>query len=315
MRKTSVGHFLLPLGALLVLGPWLSSGMGLLLGVALALAVGNPYLTQTKRFTTPFLQVAVVGLGAGMNLIVVGKVGLAGIGYTIVGIATTLLLGTLLGRVLRVGSETSLLITVGTAICGGSAIAAIAPVIRAKSHEVSVALGTVFLLNAVALFLFPAVGHHFLLSEDQFGLWSALAIHDTSSVVGATLQYGAHAVAVGTTVKLARALWIVPVTMAIGMLRAQRDPSQGDTGKAKRPWFIVGFLVAAALVTYVPALRPAGHQVEWLAKRLMALTLYLLGASLTRETVRSVGLRPLLQGLVLWILMGAGSLAVIIAKA
>jgi uncharacterized integral membrane protein (TIGR00698 family) len=308
MKHLSLGHVLLPLGAILSLTPWLSSGTALLLGVALALAVGNPYLTLTKRYTTLLLQIAVVGLGAGMNLIVVGKVGAQGI----VGIFLALILGTAIGRLFRVGENTSILISVGTAICGGSAIAAVSPVLRAKSNEVSVALGTVFLLNAVALLIFPPIGHHFTLSETQFGLWCALAIHDTSSVVGASLQYGAHAMEVATTVKLARALWIVPVAFAIGLLRSKKDTNSHAAGKAKRPWFILGFLLAAALVTYVPALGPIGHEVEWAAKKIMVLTLFLIGASLTRDTLRAVGIRPFFQGLLLWILMAAGSLGAIL---
>lgn len=202
--------------------------------------------------------------------------------------------------------------TIGTAICGGSAIAAVAPTIRAKHHEVSVALGIVFILNAVSLFIFPPLGHHFNLTETQFGLWSALAIHDTSTVVGATLQYGAHAVQVGTTVKLARALWIVPVTFIIGWIRS-RENQPVSAEKPKRPWFILGFLIAAALVTWVPALTEVGHVVESIAKRALIVTLFLIGTGLTRATLKSVGPRPLFQGIFLWIIMGAGTLAAILA--
>jgi uncharacterized integral membrane protein (TIGR00698 family) len=249
-----------------------------------------------------------MGLGAGMNLGVIGRVGLSGIGYTVAGILSAVALGTLIGRALKTAKDTSLLITLGTAICGGSAIAAIAPVIRAKHHEVSVALGTVFLLNAVGLFTFPWIGHHLDLTQTQFGLWSALAIHDTSSVVGATLQYGAQALEVGTTVKLARALWIVPVAMIVGIIRSRQNPGATGPVKGKRPWFIVGFIVAAAVVTWIPALQPLGHQIESIAKRMMVLTLFLIGTSLTRETIKSVGIKPFVQGVILWILMASGSL-------
>ena len=210
--------------------------------------------------------------------------------------------------------NTSLLITVGTAICGGSAIAAVAPVIRAKSEEVSVSLGIVFLLNALALFIFPAIGHHFHLSESQFGLWSALAIHDTSSVVGANLQYGPHALEVGTTVKLARALWIVPVTLIIGFLtRTQNQTGEGVAGKPKRPWFILGFVLISALVTWVPSLQAAGHQVEMIARRLLVLTLFIIGSNLSRKSLKAVGLKPLFQGLLLWMIVGATTLGSLLA--
>ena len=311
MKKYSLGHYIFPIAALATLTTWVSSGVALVLGILLALCFGNPYATQTKSVTHRLLALSVVGLGAGMNLGVIGQVGLQGVGYTVVGIASATMIGLLLGRLLSVARDTSLLITMGTAICGGSAIAAIAPVIKAKHHEVSVALGTVFMLNAVALFVFPWVGHQLGLTENQFGLWSALAIHDTSSVVGATLQYGPHAVEVGTTVKLARALWIIPVAMIIGFVRSRNVPQSAGAEKAKRPWFILGFILVAALVTWVPALQPAGHIVESIAKRMMVLTLFLIGTNLTRETIRSVGLKPFVQGIGLWIVMATGSLAAI----
>lgn len=303
---------LFPLAALLCLTPWVSSAAALFMGVALAISVGNPYSSFTKKWAQKLLPISVVGLGAGMNLHVVAQVGIAGFGYTMVGIITTLALGLFLGRIFKNENEASLLITVGTAICGGSAIAAVAPVIRAKNQNVSVALGTVFILNATALIFFPYLGHHFALTETQFGLWSALAIHDTSSVVGATLQYGAHAVEVGTTVKLARALWIVPVTIAIGFAsnRANQLPSSGE--KSKRPWFILGFLVAAAIVTFVPDLQPTGHAIERAAKQLLVLTLFLIGSNLNRETIKTVGIKPFLQGALLWLIVGSTTLFAII---
>ena len=311
MDKDTIIKILILAGAGLCVTPHLSSASALLLGAAFALTLGNPLADLTKLLTHQFLALAVVGLGAGMNLAVIGQVGLSGIGYTIAGIAIAFAFGTLFANLFGVERDTALLVTAGTAICGGSAIAAIAPILRAKAHETSVALGTVFMLNAVALILFPWIGHHLNLSESQFGLWSALAIHDTSSVVGATLQYGPHALEVGTTVKLARALWIFPVAGAIGLWRARSQPSPTEAGRAKRPWFILGFILTAALVTWVPELRDAGHLVEMIAKRLMVLTLFLIGLSLTRETVARVGFRPFAQGLVLWIVMATGSLTAI----
>ncbi|PJE67925.1 putative sulfate exporter family transporter, partial [Candidatus Shapirobacteria bacterium CG10_big_fil_rev_8_21_14_0_10_38_8] len=179
----------MPLGAALCLAPMVSSGMALLLGVLLAISIGNPYLKQTQKITKQLLALSVVGLGAGMNLEVVGRVGLQGVGYTMIGITLTFILGLTLGRLFQTPTNTAWLITTGTAICGGSAIAAVSPIIKAKSQEISVALGVVFLLNALALFIFPPIGHAFHLSQTQFGLWSALAIHDTSSVLGASMQF------------------------------------------------------------------------------------------------------------------------------
>lgn len=304
-----IAKLLIPITALLCVAPFVSSALALVLGIALAVTVGNPYLDLTRRYTHNLLALSVVGLGAGMDLGVVGRVGLRGIGYTVIGISTTLILGTLLGKLLKTSRDTSILITSGTAICGGSAIAAIAPTIGAKHHEVSVSLGTVFLLNALALLIFPPIGHALHLSEAQFGLWSALAIHDTSSVVGAAMQYGKEALQIGTTVKLARALWIVPLTIGIGFF-VKAEKTEGAQ-KPKRPWFILGFIAAAALVTWVPALQPAGHIVEWIARRMLVLTLFLIGANLTPATLKSVGARPLIQGVVLWIIVAAGTLGAI----
>lgn len=297
---------------ILCLWPKISAGIALLLGVLGTLLFGNPYEAKTKKFTPQLLTYSVIGLGAGMNLLVVLKVGLHGILYTVVSIGAAFAIGTILGLILKVERDLSLLLTVGTAICGGSAIAAVAPVLGAKPHQVSVSLGTVFMLNACALFLFPWLGHHFSLTQNQFGLWSALAIHDTSSVVGSTLQYGQEALQVGTTVKLARALWIVPVTFAVGFFVARRNHSPQTEAKPKRPWFILGFLLMAALVTWIPALAFAGHIVEFVARRLLVLTLFLIGANLSRETLKAVGFRPFLQGVLLWIAIGTGSLFAIV---
>jgi uncharacterized integral membrane protein (TIGR00698 family) len=245
-----------------------------------------------------------------MDLGVVGRVGLHGIGYTVAGIAITLTVGRLFGRALGTDANTSLLLSVGTAICGGSAIAAVAPVVRAKPHEISVSLAAVFLLNATALIIFPALGHTLGLSESQFGLWAALAIHDTSSVVGAASQYGARALEIATTVKLARALWIIPIALALAGLERRRS-AQVAAGKPARPWFILGFIAAAALVTWVPALKPAGQLVATGARRSLVLTLFLIGSGLDRKAVRAVGVRPLAQALALWAVVGSLTLGAI----
>ncbi len=299
-----------PLAGLLVLLPWVSSSASIVLGIALALIVGNPWPIHSRALAQRALTLSVVGLGAGMNLSVVGRVGVHGFAYTALGIGTAFVVGTLLGRRLGVGRDTSLLITVGTAICGGSAIAAVAPVIRAKEHDVSLALVSVFVLNAGALILFPPVGRALHLGQDSFGLWCALAIHDTSSVVGAAAQYGDRALEVATAAKLARALWIVPVTFAVATFRARVPQAEdGPVGKPKRPWFILGFLTVAALTTFVPSLHAAALLVSAGAHRLLVFTLFLIGLGLSRTALRTLGLRPFLQAVALWTTLAAGSLA------
>jgi uncharacterized integral membrane protein (TIGR00698 family) len=300
-----------PLIACASLIPFVSPGVALIAGIALALTVGNPYPLTTARVITPLLQISVIGLGAGMNLAEVGRAGVHGFFYTVIGITLTMSLGLTMGWLLGTERDTSLLVTVGTAICGGSAIAAVAPAIRAKSHEVSVALATVFFLNAVALFIFPPIGRHLGLTQMQFGVWSALAIHDTSSVVGAAMQYGARALEIATTIKLTRALWIVPVTLLIGMLWNRGSEGQG-AGKPKRPWFILGFLAAAAIVTWIPTLKPSAHGIFVGAQRSLVVTLFLIGSGLSRKALQVVGRWPLIQGFLLWVIMGSGTLGAIL---
>jgi uncharacterized integral membrane protein (TIGR00698 family) len=290
------------------LAPVVTAPMALVAGLVFSLAWGNPFPAQTKQWQTWLLQASVVGLGAGMNLLVVAKVGSRGLLTTLAGLALTLVVGLALARLTRTERTTGLLISVGTAICGGSAIAAVAPAIGAKSHQASVSLAVVFLLNAAALLVFPAVGHRLELSPEAFGLWSALAIHDTSSVVGASALFGPEALAVGTTVKLARALWIVPLTLLLARVWA---PDEGRAGPAKRPWFILGFLAVAALVTFVPSLSELGRSVAQGARQALVLTLFLVGAGVSRDALRQVGLRPLALGLVLWVLVASATLAAI----
>jgi uncharacterized integral membrane protein (TIGR00698 family) len=299
------------LAALATLLPLVSPGIALMLGIAFALTLSNPYAATSSRFVTPLLQISVVGLGAGMNLGAVAHAGMQGFLYTVVGVTVTMTIGLILGRSLGTARNTSLLVTVGTAICGGSAIAAVAPAIRAKNHEVSVALATVFFLNAVALFIFPWIGHYFALSQSQFGIWSAIAIHDTSSVVGAAMQYGAQSLEIATTIKLTRALWIVPVTLVVGMVWNSKK-NEVNAQRARRPWFILGFLAAAAFVTLIPSLKPVGHVLFIGAQRSLVLTLFLIGSGLSRSALHAVGRRPLVQGFILWVLMGGGTLAAIL---
>ncbi len=311
---------LVPLLALLCLLPDLPSlgwravptWAALLAGIAVTLILGNPWAARTKPWTPRLLAWSVMGLGAAMNLRTVAVVGLQGFGYTLVGIACTLGLAALLGKWLAVRRATGILVGVGTAICGGSAIAAAAPVIGADDEDTSAALGIVFLLNATALLLFPPIGHRLHLTQHAFGLWAALAIHDTSSVVGASATYGAEALMVATTTKLVRALWIVPVTLALGVLVARHRSDVRTEVKTKRPWFILGFLVAAAMVSFVPSLRPAGHIVALAAQRLLVLTLMLLGLGLSRAALARVGARPFLMGLSLWVVVGTATLGAVL---
>jgi uncharacterized integral membrane protein (TIGR00698 family) len=286
-----------------------SAALALVLGLCLSLVLGNPFVVQTKRWAPWILQAAVVGLGASMNLGVVLRVGLQGVGYTALGIAATLGLGIGLGKLLRVERTTSLLVSAGTAICGGSAIAAVASVIGASSADMAFSLMTVFFLNAAALFLFPQLGHALHLSQSQFGLWSALAIHDTSSVVGAAGQYGAQALEVAVIIKLTRTLWILPLTFAIGLLVTRK--TGGQSGPRKRPYFVLGFLLASALVTWIPALAPLGTKVTMLAKQAMVLSLFLIGANIDQRDLSKLSLRPFLLGFLLWTAASAGTLLAI----
>ena len=308
---------LLALGAVLALTPLASAAMALVAGAALALTLGNPVHSLTHRWTQRLLPLAVVGLGAEMNLGTVARVGLHGLGYTAISLAFVMTAGLLLGRFLKVDRDAGLLISVGTAICGGSAIAAAAPVLRARPHQVSVALATVFLLNGVALVLFPPIGHLAGLGQNAFGLWAALAIHDTSSVVGAGLAYGPRALAVATTVKLARALWIVPMTLALGYMVARRQKREGEPGLERRCRAGEEALVhrrvppGGRAVTWIPGLQPAGHFVAAGAHHLLVLTLFLIGAGLSREAMRTVGFRPFIQGLVLWLIVASVGLGAV----
>jgi uncharacterized integral membrane protein (TIGR00698 family) len=289
------------------LAPGVPAWAALLVGVAFGVSAAPPFAPQVKRASTWLLQGSVVGLGAAMNLEVVLAVGARGLGLTLVSIAVTLLAGLGLSRALGVERVSALLISVGTAICGGSAIAAVAPVVGAKSHQVSVSLAVVFLLNAFALVVFPPLGHALALSGADFGLWSALAIHDTSSVVGASMQFGAGALEVATPVKLARALWVAPLTVVAARVTRPQEARRAGP----RPWFIVGFVAAAALVTWVPGLAAVGEGVAAVARRLLVLTLFLVGSGVTRAALREAGWRPLVLGAVLWVLVGVSSLAVV----
>lgn len=279
----------------------LSPPAALTIGILFGLCFTHPYAAATRTSARILLQVCVVALGFGMNLHEVLKAGRSGFVYTALGISFALLLGWLLGKLLRVRSNSSFLITTGTAICGGSAIAAIGPILHAEEEEMAVSLGTVFILNSVALLIFPPIGSALHLSQSQFGLWAALAIHDTSSVVGAAARYGQEALVVGTTVKLARAFWIVPLALATAAVRHSKT-------KIQFPWFILFFCFAAVLSTYVPVIQRGSNAVFALGRLGLIATLFLIGTGISRATVKEVGWRPMLQGVLLWLAVGVTSL-------
>ncbi|MEN9799495.1 MAG: hypothetical protein RL653_3192 [Pseudomonadota bacterium] len=275
-------------------------------GLVLALASGAAPPPWVKTWSPRALQAGVVALGAGMDLQKVLRVGAEGAGLTAASLVLSLALAWAVGRALKVERDTSLLLGVGTAICGGSAIASVAGVLKPKPHELSVSLATVFLLNALALVLFPPLGHALGMGQQAFGQWAALAIHDTSSVVGAGLAYGPEALEVATTTKLARALWIVPVTLGVAAWRA-RTESTGGTPAIKWPWFILGFLALAAVFTWVPALSPAAPGLVAVGRKLLVLALFLVGLGLSRDALRQVGWRAFAQGVVTWLGVAAAS--------
>jgi uncharacterized integral membrane protein (TIGR00698 family) len=297
-------RILFVLGLAFCLTPWATPPLALVAGLFFGAIASHPYPGESRQVSKYLLQAAVVGLGFGMNLQQVLRAGRSGFLYTAVGIAFALTLGTVIGRLVKVHPRAAFLISTGTAICGGSAIAAIGPVVGATEDEMSVSLGTIFLLNSVALLTFPAIGAALKLSQTQFGLWAALAIHDTSSVVGACAKYGLPALAIGTTVKLARALWIVPVTVATAM-------KEGSKTRIQWPWFILFFCLAAMANTYLLAGLPVYHFLSNMGKVMLIFTLFLIGATLSPAALRKVGPRPLIQGVLLWIVVAVASLLAI----
>ncbi|WP_233579270.1 YeiH family protein [Flavobacterium sp. LS1R10] len=285
---------------------FISPPIALVLGLIVANLFGHPFLELNHKATNYLLQFSVVGLGFGMNVHSAVSSGKEGFLFTIISIVSTLVLGTFLGKWFKTDTKTSHLISCGTAICGGSAIAAIAPVIQSNEKQTSVALGVIFILNSVALFLFPAVGHWLDLSQKEFGLWCAIAIHDTSSVVGAASKFGPEAMQIATTVKLARALWIIPVALITAFI------FKNKSGKIKIPYFIGLFILAMIANTYLPEMKSAGPHLVSLAKIGLTVTLFLIGAGLNRNVVKSVGLKPLVQGVLLWTFIAVATLISII---
>jgi uncharacterized integral membrane protein (TIGR00698 family) len=289
--------------------PIISPPVALAMGIVFAFTVEHPYRKASSDAMRWLLQASVVGLGFGINAYSIVKAGQTGVGFTIAGIAGTLAFGTLLGSLFGVRKRASYLISVGTAICGGSAIAAMAPVLKADDAEISVALGTVFLLNAAALFLFPPLGMALGLTQEQFGVWAAIAIHDTSSVVGAAAKFGTEALAIATTVKLSRALWIIPITLATALWMQRNAAKQGadnaSRAKITIPYFVLFFVLASVITTFVPGASMLGLYLVPLAKVGLTLTLFLIGTGLSKTMLSAVGIKPLLQGVVLWIVVSA----------
>jgi uncharacterized integral membrane protein (TIGR00698 family) len=298
-------------GVLACLTPWVSPPLALVLGLIIAFFVGHPFLHLNHKATHILLQVSVVGLGFGMSATTALRAGKEGFVFAVASIVGTLSFGLLLGRLFHMEKKTSLLISGGTAICGGSAIAALSPVIKAEERQVSVALGTIFILNSVALFLFPFIGHLLHLSQTQFGLWSAIAIHDTSSVVGAAGRYGPEALQIATTVKLARALWIIPVSLLAAFFFRNKN-ADGPKTKIKIPYFIGLFVLAILLNTWLPI--PAlSHTIVGASHAGLTLTLFLIGSGLTVQVLKNTGVQPLLQGIILWILISVTTLWAILS--
>jgi len=291
--------------------PFIDPAIALVLGILLAQTIGHPWLHLNSKATRRLLQYSVVGLGFGMNWTEAMKAGQEGFVFTICSITGTFILGWLLSRLLKVENKTSYLISSGTAICGGSAIAAISPIIKADEKQISVALGSVFILNSIALFLFPYLGHLLHMSAHQFGVWAAIAIHDTSSVVGASSKYVVdplrplEALQIATTIKLERALWIIPLAFATAFI------FKNKTSKVKIPWFILFFVLAMLLNSYLPQIHDVSSWVVLFAKKGLTITLFLIGAGLSRDVIKTVGIRPLIEAVVLWICISSVSLLVI----
>ena len=296
--------------ALRFLAVWVTPPVVLFIGLVFALLCGQAYPTFNKNVSKKLLQYSVIGLGFGMNLQASLASGKEGMLFTIISVVGTLLIGMFIGcKVLKLNRNTSYLISSGTAICGGSAIAAVGPIIKAKDTDMSMALATVFILNAIGLFLFPILGHWLGLSQQDFGTWAAIAIHDTSSVVGAGAAYGEEALQVATTIKLTRALWIIPLALVTSVI------FRSEGKKISVPWFILFFILAMLINTYLLADFPQiGKFIAGIARKGLIITMFFIGASLSVDVIKSVGIRPLLQGILLWIIISAASLAYILLR-
>ena len=290
------------------LSSWVTPPVALFLGLAFALLCGQAYPKFNKKVSKKLLQYSVVGLGFGMNLHASLASGKEGMLFTILSVVATMFIGMFIGtKLLKVNRDTSYLISSGTAICGGSAIAAVGPVIKAKDSDMSVALATIFVLNAIALFIFPILGQWLGLTQQEFGTWAAIAIHDTSSVVGAGAAYGEEALQVATTIKLTRALWIIPLALVTSVI------FKNGSRKISIPWFILWFIVAILINTYLlDDIPEVGTLISGLARKGLIITMFFIGASLSTDVLKAVGVKPLIQGILLWLVISIGSLAYIL---
>ena len=297
-------RFIFFIAAFLCFTPLVSAPVALLLGILSAQWPGNPFGAYNKKLTTILLQVAIVALGFGLNFTSALKAGSNGFVFTIISIASTIVGGLMLGFLFKSGFKTSFLVSSGTAICGGSAIAAVAPVVNADENQISISLGIVFILNAIALFVFPPIGKAFEMTGDQFGMWAAIAIHDTSSVVGAASKFGNNSLEVATTVKLARALWIIPLVLVTALIFRSK-------GKIKFPYFILGFVVAMMAGTYITSIKEFSGIIYSSGRSILNVCLFLIGSGLSYSRLKSIGYRPLLQGIVLWLLISSITFVVI----
>jgi len=293
--------------AVVCLTPFISSPIALLLGFGLAVLVGNPFEQHLHKYIHLLLQISIVGLGFGLKLDEALQAGKTGFFLTVASIVTVMILGYVLGKVFKLEKKLAYLISAGTAICGGSAIAAVSPIIKPGTKEISLGLAIIFTLNSIALFVYPAIGHLLQLSQGQFGLWCAVGIHDTSSVVGAAGKYGNEALKIATTVKLARALWIIPVSVITMFIFKNKD------SKIKIPWFIGWFVLAILMNTYFPVFDSFSSSVTTLAKSGLNLTLFFIGTTLSVQTLKTIGIKPLAVAVILWITISAGSLFYIIS--
>lgn len=306
MQKENLKKGIFILAGIVCFFPFIDTPLALLIGFMIAFTIGNPFKKVTSRLTKYLLQASVVGLGFGMNFHEALEVGQTGLLFTASSIVLTLGFGLLLGKILKTSPKTSILVSSGTAICGGSAIAAMTPIVDADEDETSISLSIIFVLNSIALILFPILGHLLQMTQEQFGLWAAIAIHDTSSVVGAAQKYGDVALKIATTVKLERALWIIPLSLITALFYKKNG------SKVSIPYFIFIFIVAMIINTYIPKVEIVSPYIVMIAKKGLTITLFLIGTGLTKNSLKKIGFKPLLQGILLWIFISILSLSTIL---
>lgn len=310
----NLGRYVYILAILLIAFPFqvfgvsdfITPALALFAGLVFALIFPMPFPKFNKKGSKYLLQASVVGLGFGMNVVTALKSGYEGMMFTIVSVIGVMVFGILIGIWMHLNRKTAYLISSGTAICGGSAIAAVGPVLKADDHEMAVSLGVIFILNAIALFIFPPIGHYFGMTQAQFGTWAAIAIHDTSSVVGAGDAYGTEACQIATLIKCTRALWIIPLAFATMFIFRDKKGS-----KVSIPWFIFLFVAAMVVNTYCGIPSAVSDTIVYISKKALVVTLFFIGAGLSVGMVKKVGIRPLLLAILLWIIIGVSSFMVV----